>query len=199
MPSLDQIRSALEAHAARRIEANGRLQAAVAMVLRETRGAPQVLLIERAERAGDPWSGHMAFPGGRREPADPHERSTAERETLEEVGVCLDGARDLGRLDDMQGRGAAGQGGLVVSAFVYLLEEAQELVLNHEVREAFWFPLDELRAPERHVDHRVEILPGTRFPGIQVGAPGRHVVWGLTYRFLEHFFEVVGKPLPPRA
>jgi hypothetical protein len=31
-----------------------------------------------------------------------------------------------------------------------------------------------------------------------VGGPERHVVWGLTYRFLEIFFEIVGEPLPNR-
>ena len=33
---------------------------------------------------------------------------------------------------------------------------------------------------------------------ILVGEPGRHVVWGLTYSFLESFFRAVDHPLPDR-
>jgi 8-oxo-dGTP pyrophosphatase MutT (NUDIX family) len=193
MPSLDAIRSALAAHEPRRIEPD-RGHAAVALALRPGGGGPQVLLIERARCEGDPWSGHMAFPGGRVEPGDPDPRGAAERETLEEVGLALAGAEALGRLDDLQGR--AGQPGLVISAFVFHVIDPPELSPNHEVQEAFWFPLSELRDPQRQVEYRERRLPGVRFPAIRVGEPGRQVVWGLTYRFLEDFFQLVGYPLP---
>ncbi len=195
MPSLDEIRRALGAHQPSALDPDARAQAAVAMLLCEVAGAPQVLFIERALREGDPWSGHMAFPGGRVDSGDSHPRDAAERETREEVGVALDGAEVLGRLDDMQGHRASGHPGIVISAFVYHVPDPPRLVLNHEVREAFWFPLGELRDPERHVEYRRTGL-ATRFPGILVGEPERHVVWGLTYRFLEHFFQLVGCPLP---
>ncbi len=197
MPSLDEIRRTLGAHQPNALEPGARAQAAVAMLLREVAGAPQVLFIERALREGDPWSGHMAFPGGRVDPGDSHPRDAAERETREEVGVGLGGAEVFGRLDDMQGHRAAGHAGIVISAFVYHVPDPPQLVLNHEVRKAFWFPLRELRDPGRHVEYRRAGL-AARFPGILVGEPERHVVWGLTYRFLEHFFQVVGRPLPDR-
>ena len=60
---------------------------------------------------------------------------------------------------------------------------------DHEVR-----VLD----PERHVEYTAHSVEGVRFPGICVGEPDRHVVWGLTYRFLEVFFEITGRPLPDR-
>ncbi|MCA9639821.1 MAG: NUDIX domain-containing protein, partial [Myxococcales bacterium] len=63
--------------------------AAVAAVLRPTDADTEVLLIRRAEHEGDPWSGHMAFPGGRHDPTDPDLLTTARRETLEEVGLDL--------------------------------------------------------------------------------------------------------------
>ena len=88
----------------------------------------------------------------------------------------------------------------MISAFVYRLEEPPPLVINHEVREALWVPLRDLRDPGRHIEYRSprygEAMPA--FPGIVVGYPERQVVWGLTYRFLERFFEVVGAPLPDR-
>ncbi len=168
------------------------------MVLRGDPRAPEVLFIERARHEADPWSGHMAFPGGRVDPEDPHPRGAAERETWEEVGVDLGAAERLGQLDDMQGHHAAGHPGLVISGFVYHLQEAPPLVPNREVEQAFWFPLGQLHDPQRHVEYDRILWKGSRFPGLLVGQPQRHVVWGLTYRFLEHFFEIVGRPLPDR-
>src|SRR5262245_33353929 len=43
--------------------ADGKRRAAVAIVLHDE-PAPRVLLMKRAERAGDPWSGHISLPGG---------------------------------------------------------------------------------------------------------------------------------------
>ena len=170
------------------------------MVLRGAPEEPEVLFIERAEHPEDPWSGHMAMPGGRLEPEDAGPHEAAERETLEEVGLCLEGAERIGRLDDLEGRHAGRRAGLVISAFVYHLPETPVLQPNHEVREALWFPLRELRADERHIDFRFPRYPESMppYPGIVVGHPTRQVVWGLTYRFLEVFFEAVGRPLPDR-
>jgi 8-oxo-dGTP pyrophosphatase MutT (NUDIX family) len=199
MPSLDEIRRALAGHApAVAPDADAR-RAAVAMCLCEREGAaPDVLFIERARRAGAPWSGHMAFPGGRVDRADASARSAAERETFEEVGLRLAGAERLGRLDDLRGHHAAGHPKLVISGFVYRLEAPEPLVLSDEVEQAFWFPLAGLLDPGRRVEYRFGPRSAGRYPGILVGDPDRHVVWGLTYRFLEVFFAAVGRPLPER-
>ncbi len=195
MPTLARIRRALKDHDSLRLPETGGRRAAVAMVLRDAAAGPEVLFIERAERKGDPWSGHMAFPGGRVDPEDAHAREAAERETLEEVGLELAGADPIGRLDDKRGNPRY-HPELVISAYVYAVGDPGPLDLNHEVREAFWFPLAELLDPDRHVDY--DRIGGLRFPGILVGEPGRHVVWGLTYSFLESFFAAVGQPLPDR-
>ncbi|HEY5656698.1 MAG TPA: CoA pyrophosphatase [Myxococcota bacterium] len=192
--SIDEIRRSLAGHSAAAIDADAAARAAVAMVLREGSAGPEVLFIERAASEGDPWSGHMAFPGGRVEPVDAHARGAAERETLEEVGLELSGAERLGRLDDKPGNPTA-RPTLVVSAYVYRVIEAPPLIPNHEVRSAFWFPLFALAEPERRVTRAVRGLP---FPGILVGEPERHVIWGLTYSFLESFFGALGRPLPNR-
>ena len=199
MKSLAEIRSALSAHEPETLPAPSRGHAAVAVILREVGGVPEVLFIERAKREGDPWSGHMAFPGGRLDPADEGARNAAERETLEEVGVSLAGAEALGRLDDLRGHPAAARSGAaVISAFVYHLADPGPLTPNREVEQAFWFPLPSLFDRERRVEYPVT-WGGLRYPGILVGEPERHVVWGLTYRFLEVFFEIIGRPLPNRS
>jgi hypothetical protein len=98
----------------------------------------------------------------------------------------------------MHGHQAAGADSLVISAFVYVAAGDLVLATNHEVREAFWFPLPSLLEPARFVERPVARAESFRFPGILVGEPERHVVWGLTYRFLESFFQIVGRPLPDR-
>lgn len=52
-------------------------------------GDPEVLFIKRASRVGDRWTGHVALPGGKRDPEDADDRAAAIRETSEEVGLDL--------------------------------------------------------------------------------------------------------------
>ena len=197
MPSIDEVRSAFAQYRPEIVSDPPKRRAAVAIALWEHSGVLQVLFIERASRDGDPWSGHMAFPGGRVDDTDASPQAAAQRETLEEVGLSLAGCELLGQLDDSPGLpGTARE--LVVSAFVFHVTEPQPLVPNHEVRQTFWFPVESLLDSQLHVEHRVVRGTRTNFPGILVGEPGRHVVWGLTYRFLESFLQIVGRPLPER-
>ena len=171
-------------------------QAAVAMVLAEGKSGADVLFIERARAPGDPWSGHMAFPGGRVDPGDAERPRTppSARRSRRSGSRCA-GAELLGRLDDKKGNPRT-HPELVISAFVYLARAPGELAINHEVQDAFWFPLDGLLDRARHVQYTAH--GEFEFPGILVGEPDRHVVWGLTYSFLESFFSVLGSPLPDR-
>ena len=65
MFTLEQIHAVLRDHQPQQVtpKASTR-QAAVAIVMREHTDGPQLLFIKRADKEGDPWSGHMAFPGG---------------------------------------------------------------------------------------------------------------------------------------
>ncbi len=202
VPTLDFIAQRLEGHSPVCLPRQDRRIAAVTLALRHAarsdsaRESLEVLFIERAVRAGDPWSGHMAFPGGRMDPTDDSERHTAERETQEEVGLGLESARYLGRLDDLSGLAAAASR-MVVSAHVFHVEEPEDLVVNHEVAQAFWFPLRGLFEPRRHVRYPVNMRGReVEFPGIVLGEDGGQVVWGLTYRFLEIFADLVGRKFP---
>lgn len=130
---------------------------------------------------------------------DPSTRAAAERETLEEVGVSLANADYLGLLGDLQGNPKYRPSELVVSAHVFFVADPDPVVPDRsEVRQAMWFPVADLFNAERHVDYAVPRFREHRFPGILVGEPDRHVVWGLTYRFLDIFLEAVGRPLPDR-
>jgi 8-oxo-dGTP pyrophosphatase MutT (NUDIX family) len=198
---VDLVRAALAKRAASGAEAAAVAYAAVAMVLREGgeggKGA-EVLFIERAMRPDDPWSGHMAFPGGRLEGGDDSTRTAACRETREEVGLELGRAEYLGHIADLAGRSGAPKP-MLVSAHAFHIDEDQPLALDpNEVRSAFWFPLAELHDEARRTIHRIPQLPDHPFPAIVVGEPERHFVWGLTYRFLEEMFHWAERPLPKR-
>lgn len=194
---IDLVRSGLARRAAPQA-APGPAYAAVAMILRDAGAAgAEVLFIERAMRPGDPWSGHMAFPGGRLEPSDDSPLAAARRETREEVGLELSRAEYLGHLCDLTGRSGAPKP-MIVSAHAFHLAEDQSLALDlQEVRSAFWFPVAELRNASRRTTHTLRELQGRSFPAIVVGDPGRHFVWGLTYRILETMFALVEPPHDP--
>jgi len=97
-------------------------RAAVAAILRPGPSSAEVLFIRRAEHPGDPWSGHMAFPGGRQDPGDVALLDTARRETLEEIGLDLSRAELLGRLDDLQAVARGVHTDLLIRPFVFALE-----------------------------------------------------------------------------
>jgi 8-oxo-dGTP pyrophosphatase MutT (NUDIX family) len=195
---IEDIRRNLGEYTPRILSAGQSQKAAVAVVLREGEDRrPELLFIKRAHHPADPWSGHMAFPGGRIDLADATTRSAAERETLEEVGLSLEEAERLGRLDDLEGlKGGGRPAGIVISAFVYHYGSRGSLRTNHEVEEAFWVSLSVLSDPARRVEYHHPLLGAETYPGILVGDPDRHVVWGLTYRFVETFLSVAGRALP---
>lgn len=161
--------------------------AAVAAIFRKRAQVTEVLLIERAEREGDPWSGHMALPGGRRAPTDTALRDTAIRETMEEIGLDLRVAGELiGMLpaEDATGRGSPQP--LSILPFAFELLGEQELRLNHEVKEVIWTPVEPLLRGERRTSVKIKHAgQDWELPGWQV--EGR-VVWGLTYRMLTTLF-----------
>jgi 8-oxo-dGTP pyrophosphatase MutT (NUDIX family) len=187
---LDVLTARLTARRARRIDDPESRRAAVAVVLRVVDEETQVLLIRRAERPDDHWSGHMALPGGRAEPEDVDLIATAMREADEEVGLALERARLLGPLDELYPRNGRG---LVVSPFVFRVEGAPALRLSDEVSEWLWAPLAPLRAGEAATEYPLEYNGmAMRFPAWKVTAPGgERVVWGMTYRALESLLEVL--------
>ncbi len=163
-------------------------RAAVALVLRSADSGMELLFIERAPCAGDPWSGDIGFPGGKMELDDSDPRRTAERETEEEVNLDLAKGSYLGRLSDIAGAHLP----VLVSCFVYGVRETPPLIPSSEIRDLFWIPLADLTAAERHVTARVRFDGETlERPAIRLPLAGKPVLWGLTYRFVMEFLELL--------
>jgi len=167
-------------------------RAAVAVVLREPAEAGaavlELLLIKRAEHDGDPWSGHVALPGGREEVDDRSLEDTAVRETFEETGLDLrrDG-RILGVLDELHPRSAPVP--VLVRPYVAWVDREPALRLSDEVASAFWVPLTTFTAPGATVESTVEARGQTRrVPSFR---HGDYIVWGMTERILRNLVTLV--------
>lgn len=157
--------------------------AAVALVLRaiEARGL-ELLFIRRAVYAEDPWSGQVAFPGGRREPGDESLERTAIRETWEETGIDLAASGAiLGALDDVRPNTIV-LPRVVVRPFVAAVSADAQIRESGEVAEAFWVPLDALR--EESGWGETEVTARGMAMRVQAFQHGEHVVWGMTERIV---------------
>jgi 8-oxo-dGTP pyrophosphatase MutT (NUDIX family) len=163
--------------------------AAVAMILAERPAGLQLLLLERAADERDPWSGNLAFPGGRVEPGET-QRQAAERETREEAAIELTAARLLGRLADCVGVRQP----VRVACFAYGFGDIPLAVtINHESRDAFWVNLTDLADQQRHITTEVHFRgSSTVAPAIRLPQPGKPVLWGITYRLVMQFLELHG-------
>src|SRR5687768_5356330 len=194
-PDILRLRTALTSQQGRGSdEGEGVRKAAVALIFRggegiDAAGKPELLFIKRADYPGDPWSGQVAFPGGREEPGDLSLADTAARETREETGIDL--IRDgtfIGTLDDLRPR-INRLPDVIVRPYVVLLDRYEPLVLSNEVALAFWIPLDALKAADSWRD--TPILAR----GVQINTRAfhheGHIVWGMTERILGQVLEIL--------
>ena len=160
-------------------------RAAVALIVRGDGERLEVLMIKRASYEGDPWSGHVALPGGRREPGDASLEATAIRETREETGVDLaEQGRIIGRLDELRPATPV-LPQIFIAPYVALLGSDAPMTLSAEVDAAFWVPLSALQDRAAWSDVQLEVRGVRRtFPAF---LHGDHVIWGLTERILQQF------------
>lgn len=167
--------------------------AAILLVLRAgADGHPELLMIKRAEHDRDPWSGHVACPGGRMEPGDRDLEQTALRETWEETGI--DVARDgvvLGTLDDLGPR-TPSLPPILIRPFVAVVPPDVAIVPSPEVAAAFWVPLDALRERAAWGVRPVQVRDAQW--QVSTFLHGEYTVWGLTERVLRQFLERLGVP-----
>jgi 8-oxo-dGTP pyrophosphatase MutT (NUDIX family) len=171
-------------------------RASVALVLRDAAGGAELLLMERATRDDDPWSGHIAFPGGRRDPGDADVVATAAREAHEEVGIDLAASADpIGRLDELRAVARHRPLDLVISPIVFALREPVVLRLSaREVESAAWVPLAFFGSAAARASY-TRTLDGitSEFPAYRWG---HYTIWGLTHRILSGFLELVREDGP---
>lgn len=145
----------------------------------------ELLLIKRAAHPRDPWSGHMALPGGRRDDDDASLAWTAIRETREETGVRLPAPETPGFLGTLPLVAPRSRRlpAMRISPFVFAVTpDTEARVASAEVAEVHWVPLHALRHPDTHDTVEIAFADATRsFPCYRVAG---EAVWGLTYGIL---------------
>jgi 8-oxo-dGTP pyrophosphatase MutT (NUDIX family) len=163
-------------------------RAAVTLVLR---GADEVdaLFVQRAEVERDPWSGHMALPGGRADPEDPDLMHTALRELREETALTISPHQVLGRLDDVH-PASRQLPSIAVTPFVAWLETDAHIEPSPEIQDHVWIPLAVLRDPRYRSELRLRVEGADRaFPTIEYRD---YTIWGLTLGIVHGFLGVIG-------
>jgi 8-oxo-dGTP pyrophosphatase MutT (NUDIX family) len=183
-PDIAALKAKMEARQSVAAEMDeGTRRAAVALIFRGGEsGSPELLFIKRAEYPGDPWSGQIAFPGGREEAGDANLAQTAIRETREETGLDLErNAVMLGALNDLRPQ-TIRLPAIIVRPYVMLLGAVPELALSDEVALAFWIPLDTLK----HQGSWQEMAVQAR--GVEMNRRAflheGHIIWGMTERIV---------------
>jgi 8-oxo-dGTP pyrophosphatase MutT (NUDIX family) len=192
-PDLTRLARSLERSPGKEIQAEPPTRwAAIALVLRlGTTREPELLMIKRADAENDPWSGHVACPGGRQEPGDRDLAQTATRETWEETGIDLASVgRMLGTLDDLSPRTPA-LPPIVIRPFVAAVPSTVEIVHSPEVASAFWVPLAALRVRASWGMGTVQVRGINR--DVSTFTHGNYTVWGLTERVLRQLLEHMGE------
>ncbi len=158
--------------------------AAVALLLKSADQVLKVFLVKRVETPTDPWSGQMSLPGGKRDAEDENLKQTVVRETLEETNInLLYRCHFLGVMKPLR---STLRPEMKILPFVVLLDHEPAIKLNEELKWFVWIPLEELAQKESTVK-----FDFGEFPAYHVG---NSVIWGLTYRILKKFMEILGYP-----
>ena len=165
-------------------------EAAVALVLRAAAADDdlELLLIRRAQREGDPWSGQIGLPGGRFERGDASLEETAVRETIEELGLDVrHHGIVLGALDELRPRTPV-LPPIIVRPYVCVVRDVPTLVPSEEVAEYRWVRVGALFHPDARVNTSVRVRDfSMRVDAYQLGD---FTVWGMTERILSTFAEI---------
>lgn len=155
--------------------------AAVALLIRPSNDDIEIFIVQRTENILDPWSGQMAFPGGRRNLKDQNLKQTIIRETFEETNIDLaQGCRFLGVLEKTR---STVQPKLHVAPFVILLEQEPIIKLNEELEGFLWIHMKKL-----HESKGIAEIPSGEVPAYIIEG---YVIWGLTYRILKKFSKIL--------
>ena len=159
--------------------------AAVAVVVSPGERGDEILLLRRATVVGDPWSGHIALPGGRAEPTDTTLEATARRETLEETGIDLRDSRCTAELAPVTPQ-SAGAPAITIAPFVFRYDGPRAITMSGEIVEAWWIRASELSRPDAWTDSDVTLGDGSHIAVRGFCCHG-FVLWGLTARVLNQF------------
>ena len=172
-----------------------RMQAAIALIIRDTDHGSEFLLMQRAHHQNDPWSGQMSFPGGKIEASDLGSKQAAIRESFEEVGIQLGGSNYVGRLNDLFGFKVDGVYMVHLACFVFKVSPDVVITPNYEVADTVWVPFSSLETPANYYAHESALSSVTQMPAVMIDSDKEQILWGLSLRILVMLFDVLAWPM----
>jgi 8-oxo-dGTP pyrophosphatase MutT (NUDIX family) len=155
--------------------------AAVALLVKCEEENLKFFLVKRAEVLGDPWSGDMAFPGGKRCEEDQSLFDTVYREVMEETMINLKDTEFLGAMRPIN---SSVRPDMMIQPLVYRVFDEPVVKLNQELTKALWASIDEIK--ENRTKDVVK-----NWKNIDIFKVQGETVWGLTYRMLNQFIQLL--------
>ena len=192
---LNQQLDSIRTHKAKLKKSDGLINAAVAVILRDTVNGPEFFMIQRAYHPNDQWSGQMAFPGGKYDAQDQSLKTTAIRETYEEVGLQLNDDEFIGQVDDVYGINANRSLSVHITSFVFKLERNVELIANYEVADMLWLPFSILENPDNSHEFYHPHDTSIKMPAVLLNKEKSQIIWGLSLRILFILFGILNRPM----
>lgn len=174
---------------------NSLMAAAIAIVLREGSQGTEFLLMQRAKHKDDPWSGQMAFPGGKIESSDASNKAAAIRETAEEVSIYLTEQDCIGQLDDLYGVKENNKYNVIVSCFVFKTDRMLTPKGNYEVEDLVWLPMSYLQDSSNAHEYYHPKDQTMRMSAVMIDEKKEQILWGLSLRMLSMMYEIIDSPL----
>jgi 8-oxo-dGTP pyrophosphatase MutT (NUDIX family) len=158
--------------------------AAVCMILRaaDSKNSLEILLLKRKSFEGDPWSGQIAFPGGRSKSGETL-LETVKREVMEETGINLEDLEPLGPLAQV----FPGNFSIRVTPFVAIAPTEVEVKVDHiEIDDYFWTPTSYFLDRNNSSVYSFS-KDGRKIDALAFVYLGKYVVWGMTLKIIEDF------------
>lgn len=157
----------------------------------------EILLIQRAKNENDPWSGHMAFPGGRYQNGDENMLNTTIRETFEEIGFDINKEllnydkkkyNKISRLSDVTTLRHLGEA-IVVTPFLFGIEKKPEIQMNQEVDNFFWIPLNFFLKSENQKLREFDI--NSQKVSLPCYFYDNKIIWGITLSMINEITQFI--------
>lgn len=161
-------------------------RAAVGVILSKDQSAKELvaLLVKRITSETDPWSGHMAFPGGRMKNGESLFQ-TARREVYEETKIETEKCRFFGNLNDR----STGNRTVVVRPFVFFSPNLIPVTIDlREIEDYVWVPVSFFADKENIRSMRVN-MRGKEREVITFPYSTNYIVWGMTLRIIQDLLE----------
>lgn len=163
-------------------------ESGVALILTVVEESIHCVLMKRSVHPGNPHSGQISFPGGKKEDYDSDLESTARRETREEIGVDLSPKELIGELTPIY----IPVSKFRVQPFVYFRSGPMTFIPDPlEVDQVFTFEVNDLLRTDIIKRKEIRLSQGYTQKNAPYFDINGETVWGATAMMLSEFRQII--------